>query len=35
MVEYDVNRNHLGRGADGTPTNLKDNALILRTEVRF
>ena len=35
VVEYDVNRNHLGRGADGTPINLKDNALLVRTEVRF
>lgn len=35
VVEYDVNRNHQGRGSDGTPTNLKDNALLLRAEVKF
>jgi hypothetical protein len=35
MVEYDINRNHLGRGPEGVPTNLKDNALLIRTEVRF
>ena len=35
IVEYDVNRNHQGRASDGTPTNLEDNALIVRAEVRF
>ncbi|HTJ41005.1 MAG TPA: hypothetical protein VL463_02890 [Kofleriaceae bacterium] len=35
VLEYDVNRNHLGRAADGTPTNLKDNALLVRAEVKF
>jgi hypothetical protein len=35
IVEYDVNRNHLGRAASGLPTNLKDNALTLRGEARF
>ena len=35
LIEYDVNRNHLGRASNGTPTNLKDNLFALRTEVRF
>lgn len=35
IVEYDVNRNHLGRDASGRPTNLRDNALTLRAEVVF
>src|SRR5262249_38213626 len=35
IVEYDVNRNHLGRGANGVTTNLKDNALLVRAEVKF
>ena len=35
VVEYDVNRNHLGRGPDGTPTNLRDNALMMRWELRY
>jgi hypothetical protein len=35
IVEYDVNRNHIGRGANGVTTNLKDNALLVRAEVKF
>ncbi len=35
IVEYDVNRNHLGRDAAGVPTNLKDNAFTIRAEVKF
>jgi hypothetical protein len=35
VLEYDVNRNHLGRAADGTPGNLRDNALLVRAEVKF
>jgi hypothetical protein len=35
MVEYDVNRNHQGRDLQGQPTNLRDNALIVRGQVNF
>ncbi|MCE9575663.1 MAG: OprO/OprP family phosphate-selective porin [Deltaproteobacteria bacterium] len=35
IVEYDVNRNHQGRDAAGVPTNLKDNAFLVRAEVKF
>jgi len=35
IVEYDVNRNHLGRDATGLPTNLEDNAFSIRGEVKF
>jgi hypothetical protein len=35
IVEYDVNRNHLGRDATGLPTNLKDNAWLVRGEAKF
>jgi hypothetical protein len=35
IVEYDVNRNHLGRDTAGVPTTLKDNAVTIRGEVRF
>lgn len=35
VVEYDLNRNHLGRDANGAPTNLKDNAVLVRGEVVF
>ena len=35
IVEYDINRNHLGRDAAGVPTNLKDNAFTVRGEARF
>jgi hypothetical protein len=35
ILEYDVNRNHQGRDAAGNPVNLKDNALLLRAEVKF
>ncbi|HEX2658304.1 MAG TPA: hypothetical protein VHU40_08535 [Polyangia bacterium] len=35
IVEYDVNRNHLGRDAMGFPTNLKDNAFFMRGEAKF
>jgi hypothetical protein len=35
IVEYDINRNHLGRDAAGVPTNLQDNAFTIRGEVRF
>ena len=35
IVEYDVNTNHLGRDVNGLPTNLKDNAVSLRGEVKF
>ena len=34
-VEYDINRNPLGRAANGAPTNLKSNALTVRAQVRF
>jgi hypothetical protein len=35
IVEYDVNTNHQGRDPNGLPTNLKDNAVSLRGEVKF
>jgi hypothetical protein len=35
ILEYDVNRNHLGRDATGASTNLSDNALTLRGEIQF
>jgi len=35
IVEYDVNRNHLGRDATGLPTNLKDNSFFVRGEAKF
>ena len=35
IAEADINRNHLGRDAAGSPTNLRDNAVIIRGEVRF
>jgi hypothetical protein len=35
IVEYDVNRNHQGRDAMGFPTNLKDNAFLVRGEAKF
>jgi hypothetical protein len=35
VVEYDRNRNHLGRDLQGRPTNLKDDAVIVRGQVNF
>ena len=35
LVEYDRNRNHLGIDLKGLPTNLDDNAVVVRGEVRF
>jgi hypothetical protein len=35
IAELDINRNHKGRDLEGNPTNLKDNAFILRGEVSF
>lgn len=35
IVEYDVNRNHLGRDEVGLPTNLKDNTFFVRGEAKF
>jgi hypothetical protein len=35
MLEWDINRNHLGRDLTGAPTNLPDNSLTLRAEVKF
>ncbi|HXX68923.1 MAG TPA: hypothetical protein VEK07_17180 [Polyangiaceae bacterium] len=35
LLEYDVNRNPLGIGANGAPTTLADNALTLRTQLVF
>jgi hypothetical protein len=35
MVEWDRNRNHQGRDLLGRPTNLKDDAVILRGQVNF
>jgi hypothetical protein len=35
MVQYDINRNHLGVSSAGTSGNLADNAFTLRGEVRF
>lgn len=34
-LEYDRNRNHLGRGVDGAPQNLKSDALVLRAQAVF
>ncbi len=34
-IEYDINRNALGRGANGAPTNLKSDAITVRAQVRF
>ena len=34
-LEYDHNRNALGRNANGTPTTLKSDALTLRAQLRF
>ncbi len=35
VVEYDINRNHLGRAASGLPTNLMDNVFAIRGEASF
>ena len=35
IVEYDINRNHLGRAASGLPTNLRDNVFAIRGEASF
>lgn len=35
LLEYDRNRNALGRDANGAPTTLKSDAVTLRTQVRF
>lgn len=35
VAEYDLNRNHLGRDVTGSPTNLEDNAFVLRGQVEF
>ena len=35
LLEYDINRNPLGVGANGAPTTLADNALTLRGQVVF
>lgn len=35
IAEVDLNRNHLGRDASGAPTNLRDNAFLIRGEVKF
>lgn len=35
VAEYDVNRNHNGRDSAGMPTNLADNAFMLRAEVTY
>jgi len=35
IVEYDINRNHLGRAASGLPTNLMDNVFAIRGEASF
>lgn len=35
VLEYDLNRNHLGRNAGGMPVNLADDAFTLRAEVVF
>ncbi|HEX7597964.1 MAG TPA: hypothetical protein VF518_07095, partial [Polyangia bacterium] len=35
LVEYDLNRNHLGLTSGGLPGNLADNAVTVRGEVRF
>ena len=35
MVQYDINRNHLGLSRAGTPGNLADNIFTVRGEARF
>jgi hypothetical protein len=35
LLEYDINRNPLGVGANGAPTTLADNALTLRAQLVF
>lgn len=35
IAEYDINRNHNGRDAEGNPVNLPSNAFTLRGEVTF
>lgn len=35
IVQYDINRNHLGLDSSGLPTNLASNAFTLRGEVYF
>jgi hypothetical protein len=35
LVQYDVNRNHLGRDQAGSPTHLASNVLTLRAEATF
>ena len=35
IAEFDLNRNHLGRDPQGNPTNLPDDAFIVRGEVDF
>jgi hypothetical protein len=35
LLEYDINRNPLGLGANGAPTSLADNALTLRGQLVF
>ena len=35
LVEYDINRNPLGIGANGAPTTLADNALTFRAQLVF
>jgi hypothetical protein len=35
VLEYDLNRNHLGRDDTGRPTNLQDDAVLARAQVMF
>jgi hypothetical protein len=35
VMEYDFNRNHKGRNSAGMPTNLADNAFLMRAEVLY
>lgn len=35
ILQYDLNRNNLGRTVEGAPTHLPDNALTLRTELQL
>jgi hypothetical protein len=35
VIEYDINRNHLGRASNGMPANLADNVFTVRSEVKF
>jgi hypothetical protein len=35
IIQYDINRNHLGLDSSGNPTNLASNAFTLRGEVYF